>query len=83
MRLDFPNAPLTTHRNLLIVCIGASVLLAGSLAIYSKLIQDLEDAPCLKPSSLFDAKTWLQAMRLGLCVFIFGAVYSFCSLCRC
>jgi hypothetical protein len=65
------------------VCIGASILIAGSLAVYSKLIQDMEDASCMQPSSFVDAKTWLQAMRLGLCVFISGAVYSFFSMYQC
>ena len=83
MRLNFPNSPLTFHRNFLIVCIGASILIAGSLTVYAKLIEDLEDATCLQPASFVDAKTWLQAMRLGLFVFISGAIYSFFSMYHC
>jgi len=83
MRLNFPNSPLTFHRNLLFVCIGAAALISGSLAVYARLINDMEDASCVQVSSFVDAKTWLQAMRLGLCVFISGAVYSFFSMYRC
>jgi len=83
MRLNFPNSPLTFHRNLLVVCIGAAVLIAGSLTVYAKLIKDMEDTSCMHASSFVDAKTWLQAMRLGLCVFVSGAVYSFFSMYHC
>ena len=83
MRLNFRNSPLNFHRNFLVVCIGASILIAGSLAVYAKLIEDLEDASCMQPASFVDAKSWLQAMRLGLCVFISGAVCSFFSMYHC
>jgi len=83
MRLNFPNSPLTTHRNVLIVCVSASVVFAGALSVYSKLISELEDSACLEPRSLSDAKAWLQAMLLALCVFVSGSVYSFFSLYRC
>ena len=83
MRLNFPNVPLTTHRNVFFICVASAVVLGGAYFVYSKLIRELEEIPFTKPQSFEDAKIWLQALLLAFCIFISGAVYSFFSLYRC
>ena len=69
------------HRNVLILCVGATAIFAGSLSIYTRLVDELEKED-QRPPAFADAKTWLQAIWLALLASASGVVYSFFAMCR-
>lgn len=81
MRLSFPEGPKTMHQNILIICVGVMTIFAGSLSVYTRLV-DACKREGFQPECLADAETWLQAIWLALLVSVSGIVYSFFALCR-
>jgi len=81
MRLAFPEGPATMYRNIFLLCTGAAAVFAGSLSVYTRLLEELEKEET-KPPAFADAKTWLQAIWFALLASASGMAYSFAALCR-
>jgi hypothetical protein len=81
MRLVFPVGAATMYRNIFLICTGATAIFAGSLSVYTRLVDELEKEE-QRPPAFSDAKTWLQVVWLALLASVSGAVYSFFALCH-
>jgi len=84
MRLAFPQTVATTmHRNVLVLCAGATAIFAGCRSVYSRLLDELASEGRPKTRAVADAETWLQALWFALLLSASGLVYSFFALMQC